>query len=402
MVAGLLDRPGRRLVSYGQADDNGNRALDGDTVFEIGSVTKVFTALLLTDMVVRGEVALADPMTKYLPAGVKMHELGGRPITLIDLATHTSGIPHKLDNLASADPANPYADFTVDQLYSFLNTYQPRSQPGTHYEYSNVGFGLLGHVLALRAGRSYEDLVVGRVCNPLGLDSTSITLTASMQARLAAGHDFNLNPGRTWDLPTLAGAGALRSTANDMLAFLEACLGRRQNPLTLAMAGLLDVRRPTGVKTLDAGEGWLITTHNDDELVWKDGLTNAYSSFVGYSTRSGLGVVLMSNTANWTNRLSLLGRHMLNPTRVPPAVHHQTQISPAYLSNLVGCYELIPELIDRNPSRSRPLPIGPSAPQMMQSRWVLVTELWYNAQNDNECDRGRWSFDGPVNGTESL
>jgi len=345
MIAGLLDRSGRRLIAYGRADDAGSRPLDGDTVFEIGSVTKVFTALLLADMAERGEVALTDPVTKYLPASVRMHELDGRPITLIDLATHTSGLPHRLESPAPADPANPYADFTVDQLYSFLSLYQPRLQPGTHYEYSNFGFGLLGHVLALRGGRTFEDLVVGRICDPLGLDSTRITLTASMQARLAAGHDYDLKPGRSWDLPTLPGAGALRSTTNDMLAFLEACLGRRRSPLAPAMAGLLEVRRPTGIKALDAGEGWLITTHDDDELAWKDGLTNAYASFIGYSTRSGLGMVLMSNAANRADRLNLLGRYLLNPGRRLPAVHRQVSIDPALLEKYVGRYQLTPALV---------------------------------------------------------
>ena len=345
MVAGLLDPFGRKIVSYGRADDAGSRPLDGNTVFEIGSVTKVFTALLLADMAERGEVALTDPVTKYLPASVKMLELDGRLITLIDLVTNTSGLPHRLESPAPADPANPYVDLTVSEIYSFLNSYRPRFQPGMHYEYSNFGFGLLGHVLALHAGRTFEDLLVERICDPLGLDSTRITLPSSMQSRLAAGYDFDLQPGRSWDLPTLPGAGALRSTTNDMLAFLEACLGRRSSPLAPAIAELLKVRRPTGVKTLDAGEGWLVTTFDDDELVWKDGLTNAHASFIGYSTRSRLGIVLMSNAAERADRLNLLGRYLLNPARRLPVVHREVSIDPALLERYVGRYQLTPALV---------------------------------------------------------
>ena len=130
-----------------------------------------------------------------------------------------------------------------------------------------------------------------------------------------------------------------------MLAFLEACLGRRRSPLAPAMAGLLEVRRPTGVKALDAGEGWRITTHEDDELVWKDGLTNAYASFIGYSTRSGLGAVLMSNAANRADRLNLLGRYLLNSGRRLPAVHRQVSIDPAILASYAGRYQLTPVLV---------------------------------------------------------
>src|ERR1035438_3586515 len=158
IVVGVIEPQGRRVVSYGSLDQGDPRPLNGDTIFEIGSVTKVFTSLVLADMVQRGEVSLADPAAKYLPVDVKVPVRGGPAITLVDLSTHTSGLPRLPNNMHPKDPANPYADYSVEQLYQFLSSYQLTRDPGSQIEYSNLGGGLLGHVLALRAGMSYEQL----------------------------------------------------------------------------------------------------------------------------------------------------------------------------------------------------------------------------------------------------
>src|SRR5262249_18223278 len=162
--------------------------------------------------------------SKYLPASVRMPEFEGAPITLLDLATYTSGLPRMPSNFAPKDPNNPYIDYTAERLYDFLSNHTLRFKPRTHYEYANLGFGLLGHVFELRAGCSYEELVVSRICAPLGMDDTRITLSGSMQQRLARGHNSALAPVANWDFLAMAGAGALRSTANDLLKFLTLCL----------------------------------------------------------------------------------------------------------------------------------------------------------------------------------
>ena len=136
----------------------------------------------------------------------------------------------------------------MDQLYQFLSTYQLTRDVGATYEYSNLGAGLLGHILALRAGMDYESLVKTRITGPLGMTSTAITLTPALQARLAPGHDRTLQPTKNWDLTSLAGAGALRSSANDMLTFLAAEMGYTQSPLAPAMKAMLQPRRPARVR----------------------------------------------------------------------------------------------------------------------------------------------------------
>jgi serine-type D-Ala-D-Ala carboxypeptidase/endopeptidase len=343
-VALVRDADGPRLVTYGTAGDTDSRPLGGDTVFEIGSITKVFTALLLADMAARGEVAPTDPVEKYLPPEGRPRRFDGQPITLLDLVTYTSGLPRMPANFHPRDWANPYADYTVRQLYEFVSEYTPKYYPGSHYEYANLGFGLLGHVLSLRAGRSYEELVVSRICQPLGLSDTRITLTPVMRARLAQGHDVSLQAVPGWDLPTLAGAGALRSTANDMLRFLDAAQGRRKTDLRAAFASLLAVRRPTGMKRVFAAEGWFVETAHNDELVVKDGGTGGYASFIGYSTRTGIAAVLLGNTASWT-ATPALGRHLVDVNFKLPALHRQVAIDPAKLSAYAGRYPLTPKFV---------------------------------------------------------
>ena len=151
VVAAFLDGDRRSVTVYGQSGSPNNRPLDGDTVFEIGSITKVFTALLFADMVLRGEVAPDDPAAKFLPASVKMPDFEGAPITLLDLATYTSGLPRMPSNFAPKDPKNPYIDYTAERLYDYLSNHKLGFKPGKHYEYANLGFGLLGHILELRA-----------------------------------------------------------------------------------------------------------------------------------------------------------------------------------------------------------------------------------------------------------
>ena len=242
IVAATIDSGRRSVTVYGQSGSD--RPLDADTVFEIGSITKVLTSLLLADMVLRGEVAADDPASKFLPASVKMPDFEGAPITLLDLATYTSGLPRMPSNFAPKDWGNPYIDYTAERLYDYLSNHKLGFKPGTHYEYANLGFGLLGHILELRAGKSYEELVVSRICAPLGMEDTRITLTSSMRQRLARGHNAGLAPVPNWDFLALAGAGAFRSTANDLLKFLQMCLDPADTAVAAALKMTLSERRP--------------------------------------------------------------------------------------------------------------------------------------------------------------
>ena len=348
IVVGVIEPQGRRMVAYGSLNQGDPRPLNGDTIFEIGSATKVFTSLLLADMVQRGEVALTDAVAKYLPAEVKVPERGGRAITLVDLSTHTSGLPRMPSNFNPKDPANPYADYTTELLFQFISSYQLTRDIGSQFEYSNLGGGLLGQALAHRAGVDYEALVRSRITGPLGMNSTGITLSPQMKARLAVGHNDKLVTVPNWDLPALAGAGALRSSVNDMLTFLAANLGYVKSPLAPAMAAMLSVRRPTGAPGGgEIGLGWLITKPSEDEIVWHNGGTGGYRSFIGYDAKTRVGVVVLSNTFT-ASGVDDIGMHLLDshvPLLPAPKEHKEITVDPKIFDGYVGQYQLAPNFI---------------------------------------------------------
>ena len=304
IVVGVITPNGRKVFAHGPASTTGGRGVDGKTLFEIASLTKVFTALLLSDMVRHGEVELDDPIAKFLPVGMKLPERGGRAITLRDLATHTSGLPRLPTNFAPRDPSNPYADYTVEELYEFLSSYELTRDIGAEYQYSNLGMGLLGHVLARRVGTDYESLVVARIARPLGLDATRITLSSPLKARLASGHSEQLEPVPLWEDTTLAGAGSLFSSVDDLLAFLEASFAD-ETPIAVDTIAALAAHRPTGYPDLEIGLGWHISRRQGGELIWHNGGTAGFSSYMGYVPAARVGIVVLANSGHGVDDLAL-------------------------------------------------------------------------------------------------
>jgi CubicO group peptidase (beta-lactamase class C family) len=200
LVIGLVDSQGSRVFAGGKPGDGTEQEANGDTVFLIGSVSKTFTALLLQDTVERGEMKLEDPVARFLPRSVKMPTRNGREITLLDLATHTGGFPINPDNMSGASAQEQYETYTVERMYDYLSSYRLPRDPGTAFEYSNVGMALLGEALALKVGTNFESLIVNRICHPLGMESTCITLTPELKTRLAVGRDASGKPSLPWKL----------------------------------------------------------------------------------------------------------------------------------------------------------------------------------------------------------
>jgi CubicO group peptidase (beta-lactamase class C family) len=293
MIAVIIDETGTWMETHGSSGVAG-LSLNADAVFEIMSNTKVFTALLLADMVHRGEVALHDPVTKYLP--VTLHQHSGS-ITLLDLATYTSGLPNMPGNVPPdwwVSP-DPMGDYTEAKLYEFLASYTPEYEPGKHYEYASLSFGLLGIALARRAGKSYEELLIERVCNPLGLANTRITLTSEMRQHLVQGHDLTMKESQLWNWPAMPGAGYARSTASDLTVFVKANMGLIASPLRDPLKRMIAVRRPTSLAGTSAGLGWYVTSDGNQEIVWKSGLSGGCNTFIGFSPQGRRGAVLLSN-----------------------------------------------------------------------------------------------------------
>jgi CubicO group peptidase (beta-lactamase class C family) len=341
IVTGVIDEKGRQVIASGKISLGGTQQPDGDTVYEIGSVTKVFTSLILADMIEKGEVKPDDPISKFLSATVKVPSRNGRQITLLDLSMQVSGLPRLPDNMKPADPANPYADYDAAKLYDFLSRYTLTRDPGEKYEYSNLAVGLLGHVLALKAGMPYEELLRRRIFGPLGMSSTSITLSEAQKKRLAPGYDASLKPVKNWDLDALAGAGAIRSTVNDMLKFVAANLELTDTPLKAAMRRMRSVRKETGTPDLQIGMAWHVLTRFDTQLWWHNGGTAGYRSFVGFIPAKKEGVVVLCNTFTDNDDL---GRHILESRYPIAAVHERKEVpvDAAVLEKYVGEYEMTP------------------------------------------------------------
>jgi CubicO group peptidase (beta-lactamase class C family) len=339
IVAGVIDQKGRQVIASGKVSLEGPQQPDGDTVYEIGSVTKVFTSLILADMIEKGEVKADDPVAKFLPATVKVPSRNGRQITLLDLSMQVSGLPRLPDNLKPADPANPYVDYDAAKLYDFLSRYTLTRDPGEKYEYSNLAVGLLGHALALKAGISYEELLRRRIFDPLGMRSTSMMLSEAQKNRLAPGYSASLQPVKNWDFAVLAGCGAVRSTVNDMLKFVAANLELTDTPLKSAMRRMRSARKETGMPDVDIGMAWHVFTKFDTQIWWHNGGTYGYRSFVGYNPAKKEGVVVLCNTFVDNDDL---GKHILESRYPVSSFHKEVQVDAAVLEPYAGEYELAP------------------------------------------------------------
>ncbi len=341
IIVGLIDGRGSRYFSYGETVFGNATTPDEHTVFEIGSITKVFTSILLADMVRSGEVALDDPIDQYLPEGVTAPQGGGRSITLYDLATHTSGLPRMPSNFAPADATNPYADYTVEQMYAFLSEYALQREIGSQYEYSNLAGGLLGNLLANAAGMTYGDLIQQKITSVIDMDDTVIELTPDQQQRLARGH-VGATVVSNWDIPALAGAGALRSTASDMLTFLAANTGVEETRLYGAMSDTHQPRETAGSASMRVALGWHVRSDGDKKVVWHNGGTGGYRSFAGFLQGGTAGVVVLTNTSVGADDI---GFHLLDSSFPLEQVRAVVAVDRAIFEKYVGQYELSPALI---------------------------------------------------------
>lgn len=298
LVVGVADGSGTRVLRYGVVSLDDSARVRPDTRFEIGSVTKVFTSLLLAAMDARGTVDLRAPIGDHLPDSVGTPSVEGQPIELRHLATHTSGLPRLPSNFAPANRANPYADYTPAKLHAFLDDVQPSSAPGSTYAYSNVGGGLLGHLLARRAGTSYAALLDRRVLQPLGLDDTYVPTAADTTGpHLATGYTSTDRPAAYWIWDALAGAGALRSTATDLLHFLQMNLQPDESSLAQAIRQTHEIRHRSS-KQLALTLGWHVSPSSDgSQFYWHNGGTGGFRSFVGFNRNSDVALVVLSNEA---------------------------------------------------------------------------------------------------------
>lgn len=321
IVVGLVDPNGTQFYGYGNMSNANPITVDKDTIFAIGSITKVFTTILLADMVNSGLVNLDDPIEKYFPPSVKAPTYNGQKITLENLATHTSGLPefpgsHCVSNFNGTDDEDSLQarlffiecdkNYTFDQLYQDLSNTTLTSEPGLKFEYSTFGISLLGHILALKSGISYDRLLEERILNVLGMNSTSIVLSDAQKSRLAIGH-LNGKELPFWNTSRpIAPAGGLHSSVADMLKFASANLGLIDTKINTAMKEshiiIHDSRLGKAFSnnyTAYVSLGWIIATDFGIQIVEHNGETaDGYNSFIALNTSKERGIVIIASASS--------------------------------------------------------------------------------------------------------
>lgn len=311
----------------------GGKPLNGNTVFEIGSVTKTFTATLLADAVIKGTVKLETPIADLLPGWTIP---GGPKLTLEAIATQRSGLPRMPTNFVPAGPANPYREYGEDKLKAFLSGYELPREPGAQYEYSNLGFATLGTALAHHVKSDYASLLQRIVFDPLGMTASSVATAPSQPAALAPGHDEKGLPTNNWVFDAFAGAGGVRSTAGDMLKYLKANMAAAPGTaMALAQSPRADIGPDAKI-----GLAWM--TSGKYGIVWHNGMTGGYASFVGFSADRKHGVVLLTNAASSVDEL---GFATLIPEAPISEAKKAVELSAAALDEVVGDYKLASGLV---------------------------------------------------------
>jgi D-alanyl-D-alanine-carboxypeptidase/D-alanyl-D-alanine-endopeptidase len=347
-VVAILRPSGRSILAYGPTDRRQARRLDGESVFEIASLTKVFTALLLADFVVRGEARLEDPLAGYVPPGVTVPQFEGRTITLLDLATHTSGLPLRPGNIAGApDTPSKYAGYSLAQLYADLPNHTFTRAPGSQFLYSNLGVALLGQGLARKAQEPFPELLRDRVTGPLGLVDTHLGESAESVGRRAQGHDVDLKLVGTSDDGVLEPAGGLRSTPNDLLRFMELFLtGVGPAELPAAARLMMEVDRPGDDANTRMALGWRRTTIHGETYYWSNGSGDGARAFMGFNPARRVAVVAIADAASGAG-LDDIARKVLDPQqdvdlKVTPR-RREVAVPATAIERVRGTYEYAPD-----------------------------------------------------------
>ncbi|MEP2788646.1 MAG: serine hydrolase [Kangiellaceae bacterium] len=344
----LIEHGKTEYLNFGLTNQQDNTATTSSALFEIGSISKTFTSIALASMVKEGKVKLNDPVQKYLPSKVKIPTRNGKVITLESLANHTSALPRLPSNMPYNDPLDPYADYTIELMYEFLNNYQLTRDIGEKLEYSNLAVGLLGHALSLIDGKSYQQMITDRVLIPLSMSNTFVDVPASHASQQSDGHDAGLNKTKHWKLPALAGAGALNSNAKDMALYLGANLNPSK---ALRQTSLIEAISLSHQKTIDAkkhgasvGLGWFIAEHKNGSYLWHNGGTGGFRSFMGFDQENQRGIIILENSANGMDNI---GNAILtgNLAKLKSDILEVHSLDENQLSKFVGHYELAPGMI---------------------------------------------------------
>lgn len=346
IAVAVIENGQTRFVSHGTLSVDSDVPVDEHTIFEAGSITKVFTNLLLAQLVNAGTIDLDAPITDYLPEGTAIPVEGDRAITAFDLATHSAGLSGLPEDLLPRGMENPYSGYGAEGLYDWLATYELPRPIGESFEYSNAGTALLALAIEHVSNADFAQLLDENILAPLEMTETSLAITGADLPDRASGHDAAREIVPHWDFDVFAPVGGLLSTTSDLARFIAAASGAVDSPLKADFDTMLSRTRPAGGS--DAiGLGWFITDTGQGEIVWHNGITNGFRSFAGFERQSGNGVVVLSNMVTQAG-IEDIGMHLLNPAlplREQPRPRTAVEIDPAVLPGYAGEYVLAPGAI---------------------------------------------------------
>ena len=355
IVAVFVDEKGTRFVNYGTLNkDAASAQANENSIYEIGSLTKLFTAVLLADAVKRGEVKLDAPISAYLPKTVKTPTFNGKEITLLDLATHSSSLPRMPNNFKPKAADEPYVDYTAKNLYDFLSNYKLTREIGSQFEYSNVGVGLLGHILSLQAKMTFEQLLMTRIFKPLGMNDTSLALPTAVKSRHAQGLNAKNEPTPNWFFDVLAPAGAIRSTTTDMAKFISAAVGLTKTSLADAFVEVRKMQRQGQNSQVKIGLCWNNVDLWGTEIFWHGGGTGGFASYIAVDPKQRKGAFLVNNTGQPTGSVFLesiafnylQSKYKITKPQLKSVSPRKTAITlgEEILQKYVGEYQITPEM----------------------------------------------------------
>lgn len=334
-------------TAYVCADAKYQPRVNDRTAFEIGSISKTFTAALLAERIAAGKMRLDDPLSLYLPEGSKVPAFDGQPIRLRHLVAHTSGLPPLPSRMIIRTARNPYAMVTEKQLLESLAEVKLTQAPGTAWEYSNFAVMVLSHVLAQQYGKDLETVARERLFAPLGMNA-SFVHKAPAGVRMAAGYlpylGKNGGPASPWDFPVnLAGMGGFRATLPDMVRYVEANLGLVATPAAAAATAALTSTHAeiAHVGEVHMGMAWMLSPLFEHRVHVHEGSTGGFSSFMAFDKERKRGVVILADTAlNSLGGVGDLGLHLMDERYPLGKPRTLTQASPAMLDALAGRYRM--------------------------------------------------------------
>lgn len=327
IVVGFISPDGIQISGSGQMSKSNSTKVNENTIFDIASISKTFVATIYADMVNQGLIDSSDPIEQYLPQDkVKVPSYNGHKITLENLATHTSGMP----DFPIGWVRNH--SYSTQQVYDFISDMTLATEPGKKASYSDIGMGLLGHILSIKSGLSFDQIVKDRILNVLGMNSTGMRINAtqvsvpeSIQSRYAIGHIAGEEVNLEFVPEAIQSAGAMYSSANDLLKYLSANIGLLKTEISDSIEDTHVIRYPFGHSSEKdvlqdyIGLGWTVTTDFVKEVIWHTGSIDGYTSIIGFNPSRQIGLVIVCGC----NYNDFSAQEMINMV-IPFLLHYET------------------------------------------------------------------------------